>query len=76
MTAILQQLGIERMTVGERIALVQLILDSVAAEQPPAPISGELGAELDRRAADADANPGAGIPWEVVKAEALARFER
>ena len=33
MTATLQQLGIDRMTVAERIALVQEILDSVAAEQ-------------------------------------------
>ena len=59
----------------ERLDLVQLILDTVAAEQPR-PISPELGAELDRRAADADTNPGAGIPWEVVQAAALARFAR
>ncbi|MBI1913168.1 MAG: hypothetical protein HYS12_00160 [Planctomycetes bacterium] len=39
MTAILQQLGIDRMTVAERIALVQEILDSVVAEQPRPPLS-------------------------------------
>ena len=34
MTATLERLGIDRMTVVERIALAQEILDSVAAEQP------------------------------------------
>lgn len=29
--------------------------------------------ELDRRLADLDARPGATMPWEVVKARALAR---
>ena len=35
----LQQLGIDRMTVAERIALAQEILDTVAAEQPCPPLS-------------------------------------
>ena len=39
MTATLERLGIDRMTVVERIALAQEILDSVAAEQPRPPLS-------------------------------------
>jgi putative addiction module component (TIGR02574 family) len=76
MTAILQQLGIDRMTVAERIALVQEILDSVAAEQPRPPLSEAKRRELDRRLADHAANPGDCVPWEEVEAAALARFGR
>lgn len=76
MTAILQQLGIGRFSVGERIALAQAILDSVAAEQVPSPLSEAKRRELDRRIADADANPDDGVPWAEVEAAALARFDR
>ena len=76
MTAILRQLGIDRMTVGERIALAQEILDSVAAEQPRGPLSEVKCRELDLRLADESANPGDGVPWEEVEAAALARFAR
>lgn len=74
MTAILQQLGIDRMTVAERIALAQEILDSVVAEQPRAPLSEAKRRELDRRLADHAANPADVVPWEQVEAAALKRF--
>jgi putative addiction module component (TIGR02574 family) len=76
MTAILQQLGIDRMTIGERIALAQEILDSVAAEQPRLPLSEAKKRELDRRLADQAANPADALPWDEVEAAALARFGR
>ncbi len=72
----LEQLGIERLSVAERIALAQEILDSVAAEQPPPPLSEAKRQELARRIADADAdaNPADCVPWEPVMAAALARY--
>jgi putative addiction module component (TIGR02574 family) len=76
MSAILERLGIDRMTVIERIALAQEILDSVAAEQPRAPLSEAKRQELDRRIADQAANSEDGVPWEEVEAAALARFAR
>jgi len=76
MTALLERLGIDRMTVVERIALAQEILDSVAAEQPRAPLSEAKQRELDRRLADHAAHPEDGVPWEEVEAAALARFAR
>ena len=76
MTATLEQLGIDRMTVAERIALAQEILDSVAAEQPRPPLSEAKRRELDCRIADEVANPEDGVPWEDVEAAALARFSR
>ena len=76
MTTTLQALGIDRMTVPERIALAQNILDSVAAEQPPGPLSEAKKRDLDRRLADHAANPRDVIPWEEVEAATLARLAR
>lgn len=76
MSPTLEQLGVDRMTVAERIALVQEILDSVAAEQPPPSLSEAKRQELDRRLADHAANPGDVVPWEEVEAAALARFRK
>ena len=67
-------MGIDRMTIAERIALAQEILDSVAADQPRLPLSEAKRQELDRRLADMAANPTDGVPWEQVEAAALARF--
>lgn len=72
----LEQLGIARLTVAERLALVQEILDSVAAEQPPSPLSDAKRQELHRRLADHLANPDDVVPWEQIKAEALARWQK
>ena len=74
----LEQLGIDRLTTAERLALAlaQEILDSVAADQPRPPLSDAKRRELDRRLADAVANPADGVPWEQVEAAALARFGR
>lgn len=72
----LEALGIDRMTVGERLALVQDILDSVAADQPRSPLSAAKKADLARRIADADANPDDVVPWEEVEAAALGLFRR
>lgn len=76
MTTTLKRLGIDRLTIVERIELAQEILDSVAAEQPRAPLSDAKRRELDRRIADQAANPADGVPWEEVEAAALARFGR
>ena len=72
----LEQLGIDRLTTAERLALAQEILDSVAADQPHPPLSDAKRQELDRRLADAVANPADGVTWEQVEAAALARFGR
>lgn len=72
----LEQLGIDRLTVAERLALVQEILDGVAADQPLPPLSDAKRRDLDRRAAEAAADPAGGVPWEQVEAAALARFGR
>jgi putative addiction module component (TIGR02574 family) len=76
MSPALKALGIDRLSAAERIALAQEILDSVVAEQPPAPLSEAKRQELERRLAAHEADPSDVVPWEQVEAEARTRFNR
>jgi putative addiction module component (TIGR02574 family) len=76
MIATLQTLGIDRMSIEDRIALATAIWESIAAEPHPPLLTEAQRRELDRRLADHAANPDDVVPWEQVKAEALARFQR
>jgi len=69
-------MGIDRLTMEERVALAQEILDTVIADQSPGPLSAAKQQELQRRLADQTANPSTGIPWEQIEAEALTRFRQ
>jgi len=53
--------------IPERIRLVEVIWESIAAVPEAVPVSDELKAELDRRLAEFEANPEAGLPWEEVR---------
>lgn len=72
----LHDLCIDRMSVDERITLVQQIWDSVATDAGVQPPSAAERAELDRRIAEDDAAPGDVTVWEIIKAEALSRWQR
>jgi putative addiction module component (TIGR02574 family) len=76
MAPTLEQFGIDQLSVEDRWALAQLIWDSIAADIEQQPLTAEERAELERRVAAADANPGEGIPWEVVRAAARSRWQR
>ena len=56
-----------QLSVWERIRLVELIWDSVAAVPEAVEISPELKAELEARLAEFEENPDAGFSWEQVK---------
>lgn len=60
-----------KLSVSERIQLVEDIWDSIAAEPDAFPLTDEQRAELDQRLADAETNPGRGRPWSEVKARLL-----
>ena len=67
MSSTLQELGIDRLSNEERLRLIGEIWDSLTPiNQLEIPESHRE--ELDRRLADADANPAAGRPWEEVRA--------
>ena len=76
MSPTLKSLGIDRLTVDERIVLAQEIWDSIPEESHPLSLTEAQTRELDRRLADLDANPDAGIPWEEVKADIDSRLGR
>lgn len=70
----MKSLGIDRLSLEERVLLLQDIADSIAEEQSP--LTDGQRAELERRIAANRANPDNVIPWEQIKAEALARFQK
>lgn len=76
MAPTLESLGLDRLSRSDRVTVANALLDSVAAEIEPMPISDELRRELSRRVDDDDANPDDVIPWEEVKAQARARRRR
>jgi putative addiction module component (TIGR02574 family) len=76
MSPTLQELGVDRWTIEERLALAQQLWDSVATDLDQQPLTEAQRAELERRIALADANPQEGVAWEVVRAEARARWQQ
>jgi putative addiction module component (TIGR02574 family) len=60
-----------KLSVAERIQLVEDIWDSIAAEPDALSLTQEQRDELDRRLASQEANPGIGRPWAEVKARIL-----
>ena len=72
MSASLKALGIERLSVEERISLVEEIWDSIAEATS---LTEAQRLELDRRLQDHEANPYDVVPWEVVKASITARLK-
>ena len=61
-----------KLSPAERAEIAVTLWDSVAESEDAdvLPLSPELKAELDRRLADLESNPGASIPWD----EALRRL--
>ena len=76
MTPTMKTLGIDQLPRDVRVALVHEIWDSIAAEATTMPLSEPQRAGLERRLADDEADPDDVVPWEEVKAKALARLKR
>jgi putative addiction module component (TIGR02574 family) len=76
MSVLLKSLGIDQLSVADRIQLVEEIWDSIAAVPEQIPLTEAQKQELDRRLAAYHANPNDVIPWEAVKAQAHARLGR
>jgi putative addiction module component (TIGR02574 family) len=67
MHATAKSLGIDRLSLAERILLVEEIWDSIAAEAEALEVPQSHMDELDRRLAAYHADPQAGSSWEDVK---------
>ena len=69
----LKSLGIDQLSVAQRILLVEEIWDSIAAEAEQAELSEAQKQDLQRRLDLYTENPRAGSSWEVVKARLEGR---
>ena len=61
--------ALRRLSVAERIQLVEDLWDSIAEDDPDTafPVTPELADELDRRLADHERNPSAVEDWNTVR---------
>jgi putative addiction module component (TIGR02574 family) len=76
MAVSVKSLGIDRLNVDERLALVEEIWATICADVKTFPLSDAQRAELDRRVADDDAFPDDVVPWDEVKAYVRSRLGR
>ena len=74
MNATAKSLGIDRLSVPERIALVESIWESITSDPATESPSAEQLAELERRWQDDEAHPEDVVPWEKIRDEARARW--
>ncbi|MBI4478410.1 MAG: addiction module protein [Acidobacteria bacterium] len=56
-----------KLSVAERLELVETIWDSIAAAPENLPVTSAQRRELDRRLAEYQKNPGAGRTWEQIR---------
>ena len=68
MSTTLKALGIDRLSLAERILLVEEIWDSITPEVDQLPVTEAQKQDLQRRLAAYEANPKAGSTWEAGKA--------
>lgn len=76
MSVSLKSLGIDRLSVEERLALVEELWDSIAEDSAAVPLTEAQRAELDRRLTEHEAHPEDVVSWEDVKAAITARLEK
>ena len=69
-------LGIDRLNVDERLALVEEIWATICADAKIFPLTDAQRVELDRRVAEDDAFPDDVVPWDEVKASVRLRLGR
>jgi putative addiction module component (TIGR02574 family) len=65
---------IRRLSVDERIHLVELIWDGIAADSEPPPLTEGQRSEIARRIADHERDPSSAIPWEDALATLRERY--
>lgn len=71
MAVSLEALGIDRMSLDDKLELVHAIWDRISTDADQAPISDALRRHLTERSAAYRQNPKAGSPWPEVKARLL-----
>ncbi|HZY87143.1 MAG TPA: addiction module protein [Gemmataceae bacterium] len=68
MTPTMKDLGIDRLSPEQRIALALEIWECLGGARPSVPLTAEQRTELARRDAELEANPGIALSWEQIRA--------
>lgn len=68
MASTMKELGIDRLSPEERVALALEIWESLGEARPRTRLTAEQRAELARRDAELDAKPGIALTWEQIRA--------
>jgi putative addiction module component (TIGR02574 family) len=72
MAVSIEAMGIDRLSVRERLELIEQIWDSLPQDVNPDEVPEWHLVELAKRRAEADAAPGVGKPWR----EVLGQFDK
>jgi putative addiction module component (TIGR02574 family) len=76
MASTLESLGLDRLSIEDRLALADEIWESVARETQANPLTESQRSELERRLADSDLRPDQTTDWSDILRDALARSQR
>lgn len=69
----MKDLGIDRLSADQQIALALEIWESLGDARPQGRLTAEQRSELARRDAELDANPGIAVTWEQIRASVEAK---
>ena len=72
--ALMSDLQLDRLSLLDRVTLVQELWDSIAESQAAVPLTDSQRNELARRVANADDHPDDVISWEEIRTEAIERL--
>jgi putative addiction module component (TIGR02574 family) len=76
MTPDLHTLGIDHLSMNEKLSLVHAIWDNIAQSNAVVPLSEAQQQEILRRTAKHDSGNEPTVSWDKVREEALARLKR
>ena len=76
MSVSVKSLGIDRLNVDEKLALVEEIWATICVDTSNFSLTDAQRTELDRRVAEDDAFPDDVVPWDEVKASVQTRLGR
>ena len=75
MSPTIQSLGIDKLSLEQRLALVQEIWDTIASDSTQSLLTDARRQELQKRITEDDSDPENVVPWEQVREETLARLK-
>jgi putative addiction module component (TIGR02574 family) len=76
MSVSVKSLGIDRLNVDEKLALVEEIWATICVDTSNFSLTDAQRTELDRRVAEDDAFPDDVVPWDEIKASVRTRLGR